>query len=264
MIILIAESKTMAPCDRQVPASEYSLNCPLTERTVDDLAVQLSDWSLDEISSRIGISISLARAMHAYIYDFPDKSHGEKAVSAYTGVVFKALDYSSLSLPAREFIQKNLRIISSLYGILRPDDIIKPYRLDFSSRAAPGGMSMARYWQPLVTGILREDSPGAEITDILDLMPGDAAKCIDWKALKDKFRRIKIDFKQVKASENGDGELLYTTPMANRLKTLRGKLLRRMAMEGIDSVERLKELESEEYQYDEESSTDTNLVFLTD
>ena len=261
MKILIAESKTMAPCLAAVSRDDYLNHRAKTDSIATSMMRQWGEWNLGEIASRFKLSAKLARSMQNYIYDFPNKTNGEKAIEAFTGVVFKAFDYASLSQEEKETVQNNVRIVSSLYGLLLPEDIIKPYRLDFTSKVSPTGGTMADYWKMTLKGMLG-DTLGDD-TEILDLLPGDAAKCIDWRTLP-MLSRMKVDFKEVKASETGDGTLSYKTPIANKLKMLRGKLLRHIIKEGIDSFDALRNFEGPDFQPDPELSSSTNLVMLTD
>ena len=67
----------------------------------------------------------MARKLRQMIYDFPYKESGCVAIEAFTGVVFKAFEYSSLSAQEKQITNRCVGIVSSLYGWLRPDDIIK-------------------------------------------------------------------------------------------------------------------------------------------
>lgn len=264
MIILIAESKTMTDCNKSVTQDFYQAHRSQTDSVVTHFTRDWAEWSVPETAEKLGISIKLAAKMHNALYDFPNKDRGEEAIDAYTGVVFKALDYPTLPEKGKELICKDVRIISSLYGFLRPSDIVKPYRLDFNTKVSPSGESMAAYWKPTVTQLLLDTMRENDQYELLDLMPGDAAKCIDWRCLGNNIKRIKVDFKKITASESGDGNLLYKTPRAEELKRLRGSLLRQIACEDIKTSEDLKRIESGSYQFDEELSTDKNFVFITD
>lgn len=190
------------------------------------------------------------------IYEFPNKSLGERAITAFTGVVFKALDYDTLTLSERARCASEVRIISSLYGLLRPDDIIKPYRLDFTTKVSPTGTALNSFLKKDVTirlvKTLREESR----TEILNLLPADAAKCVDWKIVK-KFCKVwKVDFVEV-----CDGEKTKT-PAANKLKTMRGKLLRQLLVEGINNISELKNIKSDDFIYNGTPVYPDHLQFL--
>lgn len=239
MLVLIAESKTMEPCRKLVTSDEASAHAPLFGACADEIMRFLSGFDVSSLAERTGISTSLARKMREMIIDFPSKATGEKALSAYTGVVFKALAPHTLPEDALLRAGTHVRIISSLYGLLRPDDIIKPYRLEFKSNADPEGASMKQYWKKDVTVALGEYLREIECGEVLDLMPADASGCVDWKTINNIAQVWKADFQQQ------DGSALRT-PHAGRLKMLRGRLLRKILCEGIECVEGLYGIEGDD------------------
>lgn len=154
MIILIAESKTMTDCSSIIARRSYMNHTPLFEREAEHIMEYLNGLDTGELAERIGISATLAQSMKKKIFEFPNKTTGEVSLKAFTGVVFKSLSPSSLSPDALKAARKNLRIISSLYGWLHPDDIIKPYRLEFKGKTAPCGKSLQAFWKKNVTEAL--------------------------------------------------------------------------------------------------------------
>lgn len=258
MIILIAESKTMSQDQELIPRDRYLACRPLSENDADSIIDSLSGRSQAQLAEAIGISDRLAREAQKMIYEFSNKSLGMEAINAFTGVVFKALRPAELDERAMQFACRNLRIISSLYGWLRPSDIIKPYRFDFDNRLAPGGMSFMNYWKQICTSHLLDMLRDNADTEIIDLLPGDAAKCIDWKKVREAADVYKIDFKT--PVENGK----MKTPNAGRLKELRGSLLRQILMEEISTAKDVARLESEKYFPAEKSITPGSINFICD
>lgn len=246
----------MTPCDRVVTPEEFSLHRPLFDALADNIISGLSDKTIDEISLSIGISHSLARKMKTMIYEFPNKSTGAEAIRAYTGVVFNALQYETLSDCARRKCLDDVRIISSLYGLLNPDDIIKSYRTDFTSPIAPLSQPLWKYYRMHNTIALGKYLQDTGTKEILDLLPGDAAKSIDWKTIKRFARVYKADF--IEVTETGE-----KTPNAGRLKKLRGELLRDILMNDINKVADLASLEGESYMFDGTADFSGHLRFTT-
>lgn len=230
----------MAPCHEAVAPSELSSHAPCFDSEADAIMESLRGLSASELASRIKISISMAQNLLRMAYDFPYKASGDVAIKAFTGVVFKAFEYATLSDAEKRRTDESVGIISSLYGFLKPSDIIKPYRLDYTTPLAPGNVSFCSYWKNAVTDKLIENLAAGHHTEILDLLPGDAAKCIDWKRLAQHARRLKADFRTVTP---GGG---YKTPSANRLKTLRGRLLRQIIQDNITTFGQL-DISSEDY-----------------
>lgn len=244
MIILIAESKTMLGCERTVDPATLDKHTPLGEQIAADIMKCMGELSAGELTEQTGLSATMASKMKKMIYDFPLKETGERAIEAYTGVVFKALDYPSLSEGGKQRCSSDVRIISSLYGWLRPEDIVKPYRLDFFTRLEEGpsaGKPLNLFWRAETTKALVREMENRGDKEILNLLPADAAKAIDWKLVK-RFAKVwKVDFQEI--ADGGSGK----TPNAGRLKTLRGTLLRQILEEDIRSTASLLHTSSSHY-----------------
>lgn len=241
MLTLIAESKTMSDHELPVTESQFEKSKPAGESVADEVMRLISGKSVGEIAERIRISARLASKVLRMAYEFSNKSLGITAIEAYTGVVFRALDYRSLSMTEKERLTDRVNIISSLYGWLNTDDIIKPYRTDFTTRLAPGDTTFQTYWRKDVTIALLKRLQATGMTNVLDLLPADAAKCVDRKLVK-RFAKVwKVDFKEMK--EGG----VMRTPPAGRLKELRGNLLREIITRDITTTQQLIRLEADDF-----------------
>lgn len=256
MLVLIAESKTMAPCRSQVSPQLLENHTPELESLACDIMHHLESMNLDELAAKVKISVPMARKLREMIYDFPYKESGGTAIEAFTGVVFKAFDYSSLSEKEKERTNRSVGIISSLYGWLHPDDVIKPYRFDFTNQLAPDGRSFAAFLKQKVTDCMISWIENENDCDVLNLLPGDASKCIDWGRVEKKAKIWKADFQEIQ--DNG----AVKTPNSNRLKILRGKLLRHIITDSITTPQQLMTVETECYMA-EKSSDPNQLLFIT-
>lgn len=229
MLVLIAESKTMETKEIEVSATTYLAHRPAGEDDASEIMTNISDMSVAEIVKATKLSVSMAGRLRKMAYEFRDKNTGLEAIEAFTGVVFQNLDYASLSPEEKTFGYSHIRIISSLYGWLRPEDIIKPYRLEYTSPLSPDDSPLWKYWRGKVTIELVHMLQARGETEILDLLPADAAKCIDWKLVKRFAKVCKVDFLE----QNGEA---VKSPHAGRLKTLRGKLLRHIILNRLTTV----------------------------
>lgn len=241
MLILIAESKTMAPCNGVIDHEDYAGHSPALESTADMVMESLRDMTAEELAVETKFSMPMVNRLQRMVYDFPHKSAGSRAIEAFMGVVFKAFDYASLDLHERTRACTDIRIISSLYGWLRPDDVIKPYRFDFSTPLAPEGRTFMAYWRDEVTKCLIRTLSDKGEADVLNLLPGDAARCINWKLVEPHARVWKADFREIRPGG------LSRTPNAGRLKALRGQLLRQIIRDGVVSADGLMTLSSDDY-----------------
>lgn len=238
MIILIAESKTMEKRELEFSSECYEANKPVGEKEADEIMGQIKEMEISDISSVVKISNDLAVNLRRMAYEFPNKSMGFRAIEAFTGVVFRKLDYRSLSETDKEWTASNVRIISSLYGWLKPEDIIKPYRMEYNAPVSPDDTPLSTYWRGKVTIQLVRDLQASGKTQILNLLPADAAKCVDWKIVK-RFAKVwKVDFKE----QNGES---LRTPYAEKLKALRGELLRNIIINRLTTPQQIYSVEND-------------------
>ena len=257
-MILIAESKTMAATQDEIAKGNFLAHCPLFDGIANAIMESLHGDNVDQLSIRTAITVRLAASLQRMIYEFPNKALGIQAIRAFTGVVFRQLHPDDYDECQTRYLDQNVRIISSLYGWLRPSDIIKPYRFDFKSKVAPGGISLMKYWTKDVTIALIKDLQERGDREIIDLLPADASKCIDWKLVKRFAKVYKVDFKmQTGADER-------RTPNSGRLKELRGRLLDLIIRRRLTTAAGIATLESPNFMPDPDGSRlpDT-LSFLT-
>lgn len=254
MLILIAESKTMA---QAIPVSTSAETRPPFERIADEVAHRLRSLSMPELAALLKLGPKSAEAAFRYFYDFPDKTTGRRAIEAFTGVVFRHLDYPSLHPAARDFINANVGIISSIYGFLHPGDIVKPYRMDFNSVAMPGGKTPMQYWRDILPEALAADMRRQKHDCLLNLLPKDAEACIGLKkmAAGRGMALINADFRIQSGAK-------LITPPAGRLKAMRGRLLRDIAANSLTSADALRGIETDLFAFDSELSEGGNFVFV--
>lgn len=234
----------MASVETEVSREKFAECRPLFDGIANAIMHSLRDRTPEQLAAEAGITPRLAASLRRMIYEFPNKTTGMRAIEAFTGVVFRQLRLADYDGAQREFLRDNVRIVSSLYGWLRPDDIIKPYRFDFKSHVAPLGETLMKYWKKDVTIALAQELRAKGDTVIIDLLPSDAAKCVDWKLIKRFANVYKVDFKMY------DGTDVMKTPNAGRLKELRGRLLDLIIRNGLSSPADIATLESPDFMPD--------------
>lgn len=252
MIILIAESKSMNDCRSNIIDTAST---PIFQAQATEIIDTLRRKSVATLAAELKLGPKNALRLYEEVYDFPSEAKAMPAIEAFSGVVFRALECSTLSSVALANLEADVRIVSSLYGLLRPSDTIKHYRLDFSMKTAPGGISLSNFWKPLLTEALKSEIKSSGQTEILNLLPLDASKCFDWKAIAQHAAVYTAEFKQY--AEGGT----LRTPNSDALKRLRGKLLRQILEQSVDSVADLSNIEHQEFCYD--SQTANKLLFIT-
>ena len=241
MLILIAESKTMLREELPVSPQEFKSHTPIYAGKASEIMDSLHGLAVPEIVKVAKGGDSTARNIWNHIQCFNDTKMGFKAVDAFTGVVFKQLHKGDYNMEQKEFLNRNLRIISSLYGWLRPDDIIKSYRFDFNLKLAPGGKSFKQFWKAGCTIALVNQLRETFENEVVDLLPSEASACIDWKMVRSVADVYKVEFKVP------SGPSTMKTPHAGRLKELRGRMLDLIIRERISKATELKELEGDDF-----------------
>lgn len=174
------------------------------------------------------------------------------ALAAYSGAVFRRIDPLSFDEGDWRFAQDHLRIMSSLYGILRPLDRISAYRLDAVS-SLDGKNTVAGQWRPLLTDrfiSLVRDSGGI----LMDLASEEMRLFLDWNRVVSSVRVVKADF-----CERRSGRLRTVTMYA---KMCRGEMVRHMILNRIDSPEELTGFSWNGFKHSPEESTRDRLVFV--
>ncbi|MCH5241757.1 MAG: YaaA family protein [Muribaculaceae bacterium] len=258
MLTLLAESKTMSGEQYPITDLEIGSHTPVLEPMADAIMEFLATKSPPEIASKLGISTQLAVKAHTLAYEFPHKLTGYSALKAFIGEAYRALDIQTIPAEKLEKSKDNLRIISSVYGILKPDDIIKPYRFEFNKNLTQDNKTPIQLFKSKNTVDLVNFIKGNKISDIIDLLPGEADKCVDWKIIRAFASVHKICFQII----TPEGRL--KTPIAKRLKELRGLMYRFILENDVQSFQQLISTESDHFFYSPKDSKPGLPVFISD
>lgn len=178
----------------------------------------------------------------------PDNAR--QAVFAFAGDVYDGLDAYSLPEGKFQVLEKKLRILSGLYGLLKPFDLIQPYRLEMGTKLQVGeAENLYQYWRPIVTAALNKELKRKEL--FINLASNEYFGAVDTKALKVPV--ITPVFKDYK-----DGELKMISFFA---KKARGLMVRYILDHDVESLDGIKAFDYEGYRWDESLSKGTELVF---
>lgn len=179
--------------------------------------------------------------------------NAKQAVFVFNGEVFHGLDAKTLSPDNLAYLQSHLRILSGLYGVLRPFDLIQPYRLDVSTRLKTDeGNNLYAYWGNKITEALNEtlkSSRGPKV--LLNLASGEYMKSINLKLLQAKV--IDFNFLQYKNDEY--------KPIVMYIKKARGMMVRYVIENRIENIDDLKGFNAEGYWFSPQLSTENKLIF---
>ena len=185
MLILISPAKTL---DFETPAPtklfSQSDMLPESERLIDILSTK----SPADIEKLMKISAKLAELnverYHTWSPPF-DADNAKQALFAFKGDVYTGLSAENLSASDLEFAQSNLRILSGLYGVLRPLDLIQPYRLEMGTRLEnPEGKNLYEFWDNKITNAINSHLKTIDSNIVLNLASNEYFKSVKIKSLE--------------------------------------------------------------------------------
>lgn len=180
----------------------------------------------------------------------PTTKHSSPALYAFTGEVYRGLDAQTLSEDAVSYLQKNYRILSGLYGLLKPSDKIMLYRLEMGRKfKIQQYWNLYEFWKDKITKQLNSELKSKEI--ILNLASAEYIKVLDKKKLKAPI--INFDFYEMKSGKPKT-VVVYT-------KHARGLMVRFCAENNTTTLDDVKAFNLEGYRINEEMSKPQRLVF---
>ncbi len=250
MKLVISPAKSL-DFTRSLPTESNSKACFLKE--AESLNNILRDKSPKELSELMSISSSLGELNYQRnnTWKLPfNSSNSRQAIYAFNGDVYKGIDAYSISEDKIELMQDTVRIISGLYGLLKPLDLIQPYRLEMGTKMPVGSnKNLYEFWRRKLTDSINQELKNGEV--FLNLASMEYIKAIDTKVLKSPM--ITANFKQLK-----DGN--YKT-IAIFSKKARGLMTRYIIDNNINSIEGIKGFNSDGYLFTESLSTYKELIF---
>ena len=181
----------------------------------------------------------------------PFKStNARPAVYAFDGDVYTGLDAYTIPIDKLDALQASLRILSGLYGLLKPLDLIQAYRLEMGTKLSIGeNKNLYEFWKPTITKALNKELKKGEL--FINLASNEYFSAVDEKALKVPV--ITPDFKDYK-----DGKLKVISFFA---KKARGMMVRYILDTNAQTIDDLKGFNYDGYQYDANLSKGNHLVF---
>lgn len=218
------------------------------------LALQLSQYSAEELSSVLHINAKIALENYRRLQEFhADDTPSLQALSAYTGIVFKRINPQDFTADDYQYAQEHLFITSFLYGLLRPLDNIRPYRLEGDVRLPENsGLTQFDYWKPRLTDYLIEEVKKDDGI-LVNLASSEMKNLFDWSRVESSVRIITPEF-QVWKGDKLRTVVIYT-------KMCRGEMTRYMLKNRINTVSQLEQFEWEGFHIDYSRSKEENPLF---
>ena len=209
----------------------------------------------ENLKAMMGISDALAELnvnrFKAFKTPFTS-ANARPAIDAFKGDVYVGLDAESMDDAAREFANSHVRILSGLYGVLRPLDLMQAYRLEMGTKFAnERGPNLYAFWGDLITKELNKDLRGEADPVLINLASTEYFKAVQPKALK--ARIITPVFQEVK-----DGQARVLAFFA---KKARGLMTRYIIDRRIENPEAIKDFDLGGYRFAADMSDDKKWVF---
>lgn len=257
MLTLLSPAKSL-DFESALPAP-LPAGAPTQPRLLDraaDLVAHARALSADDLKSLMGISDALATLnvdrFRAFRTPFtPDNAR--PAVFAFNGDVYAGLAADTLEAGAIAFAQRHLRILSGLYGLLRPLDLIQPYRLEMGiALKTPGARTLYAYWGDTITDLIAADLADAGTPVVVNLASQEYFGAV-------RPQRLPCPVVTPHFKERRGNQLKVISFNAKRA---RGAMARALCAAGIDRPDDLKDLAPDGYRFDAALSDDRNWVFV--
>ncbi len=252
MLIIISPAKTI---DMEGSADTGEITEPVFLKDAKKLMTKLKKLKPHQLSELMSISPKLAELNYRRNQEWklPFKPENTKqALLAFKGEVYTGLEAATFNPDDFIFAQDHLRILSGLYGLLRPLDQIMAYRLEMGIRfQSDKWKDLYDFWQSKITRQITNDLKNTEDNILINLASNEYFKSIDPKKLKSKI--ISPVFKDMK---NGEYKMISFFA-----KKARGLMTRFIILNKITNPDNLKLFDSEGYYYNENLSDEVQFVF---
>ncbi|CAM4171742.1 peroxide stress protein YaaA [Kerstersia similis] len=251
MLFLLSPAKKL-DYDSALPALPHTQ--PRFVPQSAELIQVLRQLSTDDIAALMSLSPALAQLNHdryaQWEPSFTD-ADSRQAILAFNGDVYEGLDARTLAPKDLEWAQQHLAILSGLYGVLRPLDLMRPYRLEMGTRLETAqGKTLYAYWGTQIAHALREQLAESK-GPVINLASEEYFKAVDQKALSAEI--VQCVFQDWK---NGAWKII-----SFHAKRARGLMARHAIEQRARTLDDLRSFDSEGYRYDAAASSTTKLVF---
>ena len=250
MKIIVSPTKSL-DFKSKVPTKLYSQ--PRFLNQSKKLNTKLKTLSKNDIGNLMSISEALSQLNYERNQNWETpftKENAKQAVYSFTGAVFQGIDVNSLAEEKIPVLQDRLRILSGLYGVLKPLDLIQPYRLEMGTKLKVDNTeNLYKFWNNELANSLNEELEDDEL--LINLASAEYFKVIPAKALK--VPMITPVFKDFK---NGQYKIVMTYA-----KKARGLMVRYILDNNVKTIEELKGFNIDKYRFSEEISSGDELVF---
>ncbi|MBX9731528.1 MAG: peroxide stress protein YaaA [Sphingomonas sp.] len=237
MIAVLSPAKTL---DYASPLPPVAPTRPRFDAEASQLATAAAKLGKKRLAALMDISDKLATLNADRFAGFENQPE-RPALFAFAGDVYTGFEAKTLDLPTIEFAQNHIRMLSGLYGLLRPLDAMRPYRLEMGTRWAPRRKSLYAYWDTRIAKALADDVAQEGTGVVLNLASQEYWHAVAGKLPK-TVRVIEVDFRE----PGPDGPRFVSF----NAKRARGMMARWLCEHRIDDIEAMKGFDSDGYRFD--------------
>ena len=250
MLIVLSPAKSL-DLDTPTPVADHTL--PEFTKRAEQLIGVLRDLSPGQVGDLMHISDQLATLNVARYASWTlDHADGYQAAMAFNGDVYAGLDARSLQPGAIAFAQRHLRILSGLYGLLRPLDLIHPYRLEMGTKlATPAGKDLYAFWGETITQALNAELAATKSAALVNLASEEY-----FKSVKPKLLAVPVVTPVFEDWKNGKYKII-----SFYAKRARGMMARFAIENGITDPEALKAFDVDGYAFVPAESNERSWLF---
>lgn len=249
MLVVVSPAKRLD----EGPARIDGGSRPVFQAEADHLVQTAARLTGPELEKLMHISPKLGALNAARFADFPAPDGAKPAVEMFSGDTYTGLDAGSLDREELDYAQEHLRILSGLYGLLRPLDLIRPHRLEMGSRLANArGRNLYEFWGDRIARALNEQARALGSDVLLNCASVEYFKAASHKALA--LRVITPVF--MEDTEKGPKIVSF------HAKKARGAMARFVLQTRIRDPEGIRDFDAGGYQFQPELSDGDRRVFL--
>ena len=252
MLAILSPAKTL---DYETPLKTKLNSQPIYGRESNQLIKTLRTFEPFEVASLMKISDKLADLNHKRYVEWrnkPAESKTRPAALAFKGDVYQGLEAESFNDNDLKFAQRHLRILSGLYGLLRPLDVIQPYRLEMGTKLKTSkGQNLYDYWGTKLTNGLNEALKESKEGTLVNLASNEYFGAVQPKLLEGSL--LNIGFK-----EKRNGQLKFVSFSAKKARGLMAKFI---IKERVKNPDDLKNFDLEDYKFNKKLSSELDWTF---
>lgn len=252
MLIVVSPAKKL---DYDTPPTTKKSTLPAFLDQSQILIDQLRQYSAIDLAELMHLSMNLAELNFDRYEQWQqevDPATGKQCVLAFKGDVYQGLDAESFSAKDLDFAQQHLRILSGLYGLLRPLDLMRPYRLEMGTKLQnERGKNLYEFWGERITDAINEQLKKQGDDVLINLASNEY-----FKSVKPKLVKGRIITPQFKEKKNGQFKMIGVYA-----KKARGLLSRYVLLNRLENPEDIKSFDVDDYAFNTTLSKGDNWVF---